>query len=138
MLSHLARKRLLYSTCMIVSILAGLISRSGYFNLPEFLDLYLGDTIWGFMVFWWTCALFPASKNTHKLGIALLFSFLIEFSQLYHAPWIDSIRNIKLAALILGYGFKFSDLICYSVGILTAFLIELLASLYFCSEKLNR
>lgn len=31
--------------------------------------------------------------------------FLIECSQLYHAPWIDDIRAVPLGGLILGYGF---------------------------------
>ena len=42
--------------------------------------------------------------------------YAIEGSQLCHAPWIDTIRHTRLGALVLGYGFLWSDIICYTVG----------------------
>ena len=45
------------------------------------------------------------------------FSVAIELGQLYHAPWIDSIRQTTLGGLILGFGFLWSDLACYAVGV---------------------
>ncbi len=66
-------------------------------------------------------------KNTSTVYIAclaLLFSFSIEISQLYHATWIDSLRATKLGGLILGYGFLWSDLVCYSIGIGVGLLLE--------------
>lgn len=69
------------------------------------------------MVYWGFCVLFLRT-NPFKIAIfALLFAFAIEFSQLYHAEWIDVIRDVKLGGLILGFGFKPSDLVCYTVGI---------------------
>ncbi|MCA9130161.1 MAG: DUF2809 domain-containing protein, partial [Planctomycetales bacterium] len=56
-------------------------------------------------------------------GPILIFScpkplaFLVEFSQLYHASWIDSIRRTTLGGLVLGFGFLWSDLVCYGIGI---------------------
>ena len=38
-------------------------------------------------------------------------------NQLYHAPWIDSIRHTTLGGLILGFDFVASDLACYVVGV---------------------
>jgi hypothetical protein len=35
----------------------------------------------------------------------MLFSVAIDLIQLYHAPWIDSIRQTTLGGLILGFGF---------------------------------
>ena len=49
---------------------------------------------------------------------------IIEISQLYHAPWIDSIRATTLGGLILGFGFLWSDLICYTVGIVIGAIID--------------
>jgi hypothetical protein len=43
-------------------------------------------------------------------------SVLVETSQLYHAPWIDTVRSTFLGAVILGSGFLWSDLACYFVG----------------------
>ncbi len=47
--------------------------------------------------------------------------------QLYHAPWIDSIRQTTLGGLILGFGFLCSDLACYALGVLLGVLIERIA-----------
>jgi len=61
------------------------------------------------------------------LGIGILalgFSFAIEFSQLYHALWIDQVRHTALGGLILGFGFLWSDLICYIIGIILGIGIE--------------
>jgi hypothetical protein len=61
--------------------------------------------------------MFPSLATLKVAIIALLFSFFIELSQLYHAPWIDDIRQYYIAALVLGRGFLWSDLVCYSVGV---------------------
>ena len=58
------------------------------------------------------------------LVISIIFSYGIEISQLYHAPWIDSIRATTLGGLILGFGFLWSDLICYTVGIVIGAIID--------------
>ena len=44
---------------------------------------------------------------------------------MYHAPWIDSIRRTTLGGLVLGFGFVWSDLACYAVGVGLGILIEL-------------
>ncbi len=57
--------------------------------------------------------------------MAVSFSFCIELSQLYHAEWIDAIRQYRIIALIIGHGFLWSDLICYFVGIIAGAFLEL-------------
>ena len=52
------------------------------------------------------------------------FSVTIEVSQLCHASWIDSIRGTTLGGLLLGFGFVWSDLACYAVGVGLGMLIE--------------
>ena len=53
-------------------------------------------------------------------------SYSIEISQLYHAPWIDAIRNTILGGLILGFGFLWSDLVCYTIGIIIGIIIDIM------------
>jgi hypothetical protein len=50
-------------------------------------------------------------------AMALGLSLLVELSQLYHAPWIDSVRQTTIGGLILGFGFLWSDLACYASGV---------------------
>jgi len=85
--------------------------------MPDFISTYAGDTLWALMIFWIFCVVFHQQPTGKIILYALLFSFTIEFSQFYHEPWIDEIRHTKLGALVLGYAFKFTDLVCYVSGI---------------------
>lgn len=60
---------------------------------------------------------FPARPTSRIAVLALAFSFAIEFSQLYHAPWIDNLRAYRLGALVLGNSFAWADLVAYTMGI---------------------
>nr|WP_255486929.1 DUF2809 domain-containing protein [Mucilaginibacter sp. SP1R1] len=48
---------------------------------------------------------------------SLLFCYGIEFSQLYKATWINELRHTLFGHLVLGEGFLWSDLLCYTVGV---------------------
>ncbi len=126
MQTKIKRKPPLYIGLAVLTVLFGLLSRSHLVPLPVFISTYAGDTLWALMVFLCFC-LFVRQWETWKISmVAILFSFAIEFSQFYHAPWIDSLRHTKIGGLILGFGFKSSDLVCYSVGVLLGTLIDLL------------
>jgi hypothetical protein len=113
------RNRLVYAAVIGVVIVAGLGSRSeGAGHLPMFISAYAGDTLWALTVFLVLGFCFPAAA-TWAAAVAMIFiSFGIELSQLYQADWINAIRDTRPGALVLGAGFKASDLICYSVGCL--------------------
>jgi hypothetical protein len=98
---------------VIILIPIGLATRQ-YGN--EWMKLYAGDVLWAAMIYWGFRFLL-AHKPERTAFYAIVFCFLIEFSQLYHAPWIDQIRQNRLGGLVLGFGFLWSDLVCYSVGI---------------------
>jgi hypothetical protein len=97
----------------LILIPIGLATRQ-YGN--EFLKFYAGDILWAAMIYWGFRFLL-AHEPKRTAFYAIVFCFLIEFSQLYHAPWIDQIRQNRLGGLVLGFGFLWSDLVCYSVGI---------------------
>ena len=89
-------------------------------HLPPLLAEYAGDTLWALLVFLSISAAAPGARLLHRSGAALFVSFAVEFSQLYHAPWIDALRDTTLGGLVLGFGFLWSDLVCYTVGALGA------------------
>ncbi len=116
--------RFLYLVLTLATMFAGFSSRRYAPLLPPFLAKYSGDTLWAMMVFWGVSFLSPKTSRLGRAAVALTFAYAIEFSQLYHAPWIDSLRATWPGRLILGRGFLWSDLNCYCVGILVAFFID--------------
>jgi len=109
--------RIIYFALVIATIALGLLSRSDLLTLPPFLATYAGDTIWALMVFWGFRMLLPAQPIFLVAALSVTFAFAIEFLQLLQISWLDSIRYTKIGGLILGYRFKPSDLICYTVGV---------------------
>ena len=122
--SRLLSKRILYLLTAILVLIAGLISRKLREHLPQFLAEYTGDTLWALMLFLLVSTLLASRPIVLRAAISLALAFLVEISQLYHAPWIDSIRNTTFGGLVLGFGFLWTDLVCYSVGITAGALIE--------------
>lgn len=104
-------------------MLMGLASRR-FFSEVAFVKAYVGDVLWALMVFF--ILGFVAHKWTARTVafMTLCFSFCIELSQLYHAPWIDAIRATRLGGLVLGFTFVWSDLLCYSLGVLMGALVD--------------
>ena len=118
------RNRILYLILTIITIIIlGLLSRKVQ-GLPQIISSYSGDALWALMVFFLFSFLFNKKSTIFILVISIIFSYGIEISQLYHAPWIDSIRATTLGGLILGFGFLWSDLICYTVGIVIGAIID--------------
>jgi glycopeptide antibiotics resistance protein len=85
---------------------------------------YLGDTLYALMMFWIMAFLFPRKSVLIVAVLSLMVCFSIELSQLYQASWIVEIRKTRLGGLVLGFGFLWSDLISYFVGVVFGFLIE--------------
>ena len=57
--------------------------------------------------------------------MAFCFSCVVELTQLYHAPWIESVRGTRVGILVLGATFNWPDLIAYGVGIVLGCLAEI-------------
>jgi len=84
------------------------------------------------MIYLFASLLLKDRKPSLIALVSLLFCYLIEISQLYHAPWIDAIRNTRLGGLVLGFGFLWTDIIAYTMGIGIMLAIE---SVYFGSKE---
>ncbi|MED0963737.1 DUF2809 domain-containing protein [Bacillus paramycoides] len=118
------RNRILYAIFTIIVIVLGHSSRKFAYVLPDILNAYLGDALWALMIFTGFGFLFPKIETKKLAIISLIFCYGIEISQLYHAEWIDSIRATTLGGLVFGYGFLWSDLVAYTIGIGVGMLCE--------------
>ncbi len=119
------RNRLLYLILTIIVMVLGLLSRK-ISGLPKIIELYSGDILWALMVFLLFAFLFNKKSTIFIISWAIICSYSIEISQLYHAPWIDAIRNTVLGGLILGFGFLWSDLVCYTIGVIIGIIIDIM------------
>ena len=120
------RHPVLWSALIVVVILLGLGSRRFGPHLPGFVAAYAGDTLWALVAFLGMGLILPRASTWRVASLAMSFSVLVEVGQLYHAQWIDSIRGTALGGLILGYGFLWSDMACYAVGVGTGMLVEVI------------
>lgn len=118
------RNRITYALFIILVILMGLASRKINFLLPAWLGKYPGDVLWALMIFLIFGLLFKKASTNRVTIYALLFSYGIEISQLYHASWIDSLRRTIIGRLVLGLSFSWVDLVSYTIGIAIGFTAE--------------
>ncbi len=117
------QKRWMYTAFIFITIILGVGSRHVQAYLPAILKTNAGDILAATCIFWgvrfW-------ATQTPLLKVALysyLISIAIETLQLYQAPWFQKIRHTPPMGILLGYGFLWSDWVCYAVGVLLAWLI---------------
>jgi hypothetical protein len=111
------RNRLLYAVWAGLVLAGGLFWRSRFLHLSPFMTKYGGDALWALLVFFGFGFAFNRISTFRLCLIALGFAWGIEFSQLYQAPWIQSIRAMRLGHLVLGSTFNWPDLPAYLAGI---------------------
>jgi len=121
-----SRNPLVQIALIVLVSLLGIGSRRYADALPGFIASYAGDSLWAVAAFLGIGLLLPRASTVRVALLAMALSVAVELSQLYHAPWIDSIRETTLGGLILGFGFVWSDLACYAAGIGLGVCLEIL------------
>ncbi len=127
--------RLIYLSAAVVVILLGLGSRRFREFLPAFMAEYAGDTLWALLMFLLVSMIAARRPLVVRACAAAGLAGLVELSQLYHAEWIDSIRQTTLGGLILGFGFLWTDLVCYLIGIASGCVAEWLLARWYRSRR---
>ncbi|MBE0646342.1 MAG: DUF2809 domain-containing protein [Bacteroidales bacterium] len=113
-----------YLILIVIASCLGILSRMYGSILPDVVASYAGDTMWAFALYF-VIALFSLKRTFgFRFLLTLILSFIDEFSQLYHAPWVDGIRNTTVGALLLGNTFVWSDLLCYLAGAVMAVVVD--------------
>jgi hypothetical protein len=109
---------------IVLAVALGLGSRRFGPHLPWFVAAFAGDTLWALVAFLVIGLLLSRASTWRVALLATSFSALVEVGQLYHAPWIDSIRRTTVGGLVLGYDFVWSDLACYATGVGQGVVVE--------------
>ncbi|MDV6167348.1 DUF2809 domain-containing protein [Flavobacterium sp. DG1-102-2] len=118
------KKRIIYCIIIIITIALGLFVRVKRQWFPDIVNLYLGDILYAFMMYYIISFITIENVIRYRAILALAVCFCIEFLQLYRADWINSIRGTFPGRLVLGSGFLWSDLLAYTIGVSVAFIFE--------------
>ena len=91
----------------------------------SFFARYYPDTAWTMAVY---CGFGLLFNKGCKLNFpaALIFSYAIEISQLFSPPFLVAARKTLIGGLIFGYGFLWSDIVCYTVGAVICLTVEII------------
>nr|WP_262904354.1 DUF2809 domain-containing protein [Christiangramia sediminis] len=89
----------------------------------DFIRPYLGDFLVVILLY---CFLMAISKISVLKGlfVVLLFSFAVEFFQLINIVKVLQYQPPKMVMIVLGSSFSVWDLLAYSLGLATCFLLE--------------
>ena len=118
------RSRTWYAVAALITIFAGLASRTLPRAWPEVLSKYPGDSLWALMVFFGWGTIF-SKTSTVLIGIMTLGTcFLIEVLKLYQAPWIMEFRHTTVGHLLLGHVFSWGNHVAYTVRTVDGTLID--------------
>lgn len=108
---------LLFISILIIEMLIAAFLTSGFIRHT------FGDYLVVILIF----CFFKSFINVSSFYIAiyvLLFAYSIEFLQLVNLLQMLSLENNHLAKLILGSTFHISDLVAYTLGIMTVLIME--------------
>lgn len=122
---HPIRRRLPYLCSILMLCVCGLAVRRWYGISPNFFNTYFPDAAWTMAVYCGLGLMFDCGVRLN-LPVSLGISYLVELSQLYSPPFLAALRRTTLGGLVLGYGFLWSDLVCYTAGALFCAGIETL------------
>ena len=112
--------RILHAVLALLTVPVGMSTRIYKAQMPYLIGAYGGDILYATLIFFCIRFCLPRKKLATIALYAYLVCITIECLQLYHAPWIEAVRHTPPFGLIFGYGFLWSDWICYALGVLLA------------------
>ena len=115
----MVKRRIIWFLLSCITVVIGMASR----HIPA-IPLFVGDILYATNAYFLVRLLFANRSMQWVAIVSLSFCYLIEFSQLYKAPWINHLRYTLFGRLVLGEVFLWSDLLCYTVGVGIAFGVE--------------
>lgn len=124
------KRRIVYFILILLIVPLGLATRKRPEFFYPFIAEYGGDAFWSTM-FFFLFRIWQPGQPAWKIALyTFLFSVAVELSQLYHAEWIDKIRDTFLGKMLLGNTFYWSDIACYFAGTLLGWGIAVITDKY--------
>lgn len=123
-MSDRRRSRTIIAALTLLTVALGLASRRYATDLPTMVAAYAGDVLWAAMAFGLLTFVWPSARTRWLAAGALAIATTVELSQLSNEPWLVALRETPLGAMALGQGFLWSDLVCYTIGVSLAALLD--------------
>lgn len=108
---------LLALALFIVEVLIALFVRDA------FIRPYVGDYLVVIFIYCVVRSCYQAPVIRVAAGV-LIFSYLVEIGQYFHLVTLLGLQHNRAARIIIGTSFAWSDMLAYTLGILTVILVE--------------
>lgn len=89
----------------------------------RFIRPYVGDYLVVIYIYCVVRTFYQAPVTRVALGV-LLFSYLIEIGQYFNLVALLGLQHNRAARIIIGTSFAWSDMLAYTLGIITVILLE--------------
>lgn len=109
---------ILFISILIIEISIALFLKSGFIRHT------FGDFLATILVFSFI-KMFNNSNSLHIAIVTLVISYTIELAQLFNVLAYLNLENNRLVRIVFGNHFSYSDLIAYTLGIMTIYYIDL-------------
>src|SRR5438045_280514 len=96
---------MIVASWLAAAIGVGVLSRVGGRAVGVAVPKEVGDALWALMFYLWIVLFLPRLSGLAAAGAAVAITFAIEFLKLYHAPWLDALREDRFAGFLLGHTF---------------------------------
>jgi hypothetical protein len=112
-LKYFALTVLLFITEMLIAL----------YMHDAFIRPYGGDVLVGILIYCFVKSFLDTPIIPTAL-IVLVFCYAIEILQYFHYVELLGLQNSKLARIVLGTGFSWIDMLCYTAGMFIVLLLE--------------
>jgi len=110
-----------YFIGFLIILIAEIIIAS--FLSDGFIRFTFGDFLVVMLVYCFVKSFINLKPTTAAISV-LIFTFVVEFFQLFNFIELLNLQNNHIAKLILGSTFQIGDLIAYTLGVFTIIIIE--------------
>jgi len=100
----------------------------GFYVHDNFVRPYVGDFLVVILLYCFVKAFVTISVNKAATGV-LIFSYIVEVLQYFKITVLLGLKHSKLANIIIGNAFSWSDIIAYTLGIALVLVVEKLVSI---------
>lgn len=120
------RNRITYFMCIIIAIILTIMIENYKNVLPLSIGNYLENVLKALIIYLFIAFIFKKISAINISVISMLICSCFSISNLCEIPWVDNIKNTSIGLFILGNSFVYTDLICYLVGVILGFVLEML------------